>query len=435
MSHSEPVDISDIPLDQLIETLRKYDGFIWLDSSDDSSQHSKFSFLMVSPIATLHGNPSRDEMSHFFNYWLSYGETPIDHEGCIAGYIGYEAISQWNLDEFRRINFNLPTFPSVYLGVYPMIIRINHTTQETHIISNKMLSNRSPRDFENEIRRSVNFCPTGYSITLEPTDEKSAYIKQTRSALEHIKNGNIYQINLSRRIRGSFFGDPLSLYTSMRRTNPSPYGAYIATNNVHILSMSPELLFKTKNRVIHSSPIKGTSKRVHGHDETAIQSLAESEKNNAELLMIVDLIRNDLGKLCKPGSIKVEKIKRVETFSTVHHLVADIIGNLPDSVSTMDIFASLFPGGSITGAPKAKSMEIINELEDTPRGVYTGSIGYVSMNQHHEFNVAIRTATIQSGTIEYSTGCGIVADSTPEDEWAESELKAVAFKRIACTHR
>jgi para-aminobenzoate synthetase component 1 len=205
--------------------------------------------------------------------------------------------------------------------------------------------------------------------------------------------------------------------------------SYIHIGDLQILSGSPEVLLETEGRVIKSYPIKGTCSRYEDNstDLKMQDRLLKSEKDGAELLMIVDLVRNDLGKICEIGSVQVQSLKTLESFAQVHHLVASVEGKLKAPLAPLQALAELSPGGSITGAPKLKAMEIINELEAEPRGVYTGSIGYAGFNGKSCFNIAIRTATLRKNHLEYWAGGGIVADSNPEAEYEESLQKAKGF--------
>jgi len=199
-----------------------------------------------------------------------------------------------------------------------------------------------------------------------------------------------------------------------------------------IISMSPEQFLKINGNNVQTSPIKGTRPRgtTRDSDQLMVHELINSAKDNAELLMIVDLERNDLGRVCEPRSIKVNELKRLETFATVHHLVASISGKLRENQGHVDCIRACFPGGSITGAPKIRSMEIIEELEAQNRGVYCGAIGYIGFNKCTELNIAIRTAVAEDGELTFYSGAGIVADSDPENEYQETLVKVKSFFEV-----
>jgi para-aminobenzoate synthetase component 1 len=255
---------------------------------------------------------------------------------------------------------------------------------------------------------------------------KETYLQKILQAKDHIHNGDIYQLNLSHQMTAALPISPFELYQKLRTQCPVPYAAYINTGTHHILSASPESLFKTDGTTITTRPIKGTIKRglTQEQDDTNKAQLQSSQKDQAELMMITDLKRNDLGKICHFGSVKVPQLKTLETYPNVHHLVSTITGDLLLTLTLTDILQALFPGGSITGAPKQKSMEIINQLEPTPRNIYTGSIGYYDITQKSEFNIAIRTMYTLDGTLHFHSGGGITADSNPDQEWEETLTKA-----------
>jgi para-aminobenzoate synthetase component 1 len=238
-------------------------------------------------------------------------------------------------------------------------------------------------------------------------------------AKEYIAAGDIYQVNLSQRFQCDVHAPATEVYRALREANPAPYCAYLDIGDAQILSSSPECFLKIRDRHVVTRPIKGT--RPRSADPTELLS---SPKDNAELLMITDLERNDLGKVCEFGSVRVSEMKRVETFATVHHLVATVEGTLRRDVSHVDCVRACFPGGSITGAPKIRAMQIIDELEPHARGVYCGAIGYFGPNGESHFNIAIRTVVQQGSRLTFHAGGGIVADSEPDAEYDETLAKA-----------
>jgi para-aminobenzoate synthetase component 1 len=249
----------------------------------------------------------------------------------------------------------------------------------------------------------------------------------------HIYNGDVYQINFSQRFERDFGGRAVDLYHWQNRHNESPYAAYIDAGDFAIVSASPEMFITVRDRVISTKPIKGTRRRlvfgdnVERTNKFAFADLVESEKDQAELNMIVDLERNDLARICVPGTRHVSMPRTIETYPTVFHAVATVEGRLRDDCGFSDILRAMFPGGSITGAPKIRAMEIIDQLEPTQRGVYTGSIGYIGVDGGICLNIAIRTIIVKDGKAYAQTGGGIVADSVAADEWEETITKARAL--------
>jgi len=258
-------------------------------------------------------------------------------------------------------------------------------------------------------------------------DEYKESIRKIKTALS---NGDSYQINFTQPKELIITDHPLDVYLSMREMARPYRGMYLNQKDFSILSFSPEQFFRTENRKIESFPMKGTRPRSNDliMDDRLAGELFQSVKDRAEHLMIVDLIRNDLGKICNYGSIKVDNLFAIESFETVHQMVSRVYGKLQDSITESDIIRALFPGGSITGAPKEKSMEIIDTLEGYQRGIYTGCLGYIQPNGDMNFNIAIRTMTVQNEEAVYPVGGGIVWDSDSLEEWQEAQQKGAILK-------
>ena len=245
-------------------------------------------------------------------------------------------------------------------------------------------------------------------------------------AKEYIAAGDIYQVNLSQRFQCNVDASPSELYLALRESSPAPYGAYLDIGEAQILSTSPESFLNIRGRQVITRPIKGTRPRgaTPESDRRIAAELLASPKDNAELVMITDLERNDLGRVCEFGSVHVSELVRLETYATVHHLVSTVEGTLRNGVSHVDCVRACFPGGSITGAPKIRAMEIIDELEPHARGVYTGAIGFLGFNGVSHLNIAIRTVVRQGARLTFHAGGGIVADSEPDAEYDETFAKA-----------
>ena len=255
------------------------------------------------------------------------------------------------------------------------------------------------------------------------------YVRAVEAAREYILAGDIYEVNLSQRVTVPYDGCPGELYLRLRTGNPAPYSAFLSVPGGTILSSSPELFLGVEGDHVVTRPIKGTIRRHAdpGADEAAARALAASVKDNAELAMIVDLERNDLGRVCRYGSVKVLEACRVETFSRVHHLVSTIEGRLSPDSTLSPLIAATFPGGSITGAPKIRAMQIIDELEPCRRGLYTGAIGCVLPGRRAQFNIAIRTFLHHGSRLLLQVGGAVTADSDPEAEYQETLAKADAM--------
>ncbi|MDD5349186.1 MAG: aminodeoxychorismate synthase component I [Chthoniobacteraceae bacterium] len=268
-------------------------------------------------------------------------------------------------------------------------------------------------------------------IAFAPPMARADFIARVERAQAYIAAGDIYQVNLTHRFSVPWPGnaDPFALYEALRRCSPAPHAAYLALNERRVLSSSPELFLKIDGRRICTRPIKGTRPRRADPEEDvrSARDLTSSPKERAELLMITDLERNDLGQICAYGSVRAPELLKLERFAQVFHLVSTVEGELRPKVDAVTALRACSPGGSITGAPKKRAMEIIAELEPEPRGLYTGAIGYFGFDGSAQFNIAIRTVVVEKGLAHFHVGGGIVADSLPEKEWQETLDKAAGI--------
>jgi len=251
---------------------------------------------------------------------------------------------------------------------------------------------------------------------------QAGYLRAVETIKEYIRSGDVYQVNMSQRFSTGFRGNPFRLFQSLYERNPAPFFAYIQAADHQIISTSPERFVYRNGDRVETRPIKGTRPRGNTAEEDLRMrnELSESLKDDAELSMIVDLLRNDIGKVCRPGSVRVAVHKRVEAYQNVYHLVSDVEGILDSNMDSVDLLQATFPGGSITGCPKIRAMEIIDEMESVRRHIYTGSIGYLSFHDTLDLSIAIRTATVFKGKMLFSVGGGIVFDSNPSDEYEET---------------
>jgi para-aminobenzoate synthetase component 1 len=272
-------------------------------------------------------------------------------------------------------------------------------------------------------------------IGLRSTFTHRGYLDAVTRVRDYIIAGDIFQANLSQRFQSRLPESGFELYQRLRRRNPAPFAAYLDLGDLQVLSASPErfLRLDPERRQVETRPIKGTRPRGLGpmHDAALGRALAESEKDRAENVMIVDLLRNDLSRVCRPGTVRVPELFALEHHPTVHHLVSTVVGELEAGADAVDLIRAAFPGGSITGAPKVRAMEIIAELEPTRRGVYCGSIRYISTSGAMDSSIAIRTYLALRGQVYFQAGGGIVADSDPRSEWQETQHKARAILRAA----
>lgn len=271
-------------------------------------------------------------------------------------------------------------------------------------------------------------CPKNFT----PQTKREDFVRSVERVKEWIAAGDIYQVNLAQAFEAEVCGEGslLALYEMLRDATPAPMAAWMSLDEKEILSSSPELFLKVSGRGIETRPIKGTRPRFSDSDEdrrSAVE-LQTSPKEISELVMITDLLRNDLGQVCDFGSVEVSRMLELESLAQVHHLVSTIRGTLRSEQDALSALAACFPGGSITGAPKKRAMEIIQELEQRPRGVYCGAIGWLGFNGESEFNIAIRTLVRDGNNLSYQVGAGIVADSIPEQEYQETLHKAEGIR-------
>lgn len=355
------------------------------------------------------------------------------------------AIGYFSYDLGRTIE-NIPTciaddlqIPDMEIGIYDWAIVVDHHLQKSYFVSTNNSEYLTKLYAEitslclnsKEVEKTV---INGFAIADQPRwgNDKEYYLKSIKKIKKYIHDGDCYQVNFTQRLSAHYIGSEWELYKELRRYNPAPYSAFIQTDDLSILSSSPEQFIELDDNKAITKPIKGTVKRSNckKQDKIKAEELLNSAKNRAENLMIVDLLRNDLGKVCVPGSIRAEKLFNIESFENIHHLVSTITGTLDERSTAIDLIKNCFPGGSITGAPKIRSMEIIEELEKQRRGIYCGSIGFISLDGNMNTNIAIRTAITKNNSIHYWAGGGIVADSDPHDEYEEVLTKSSAFLSV-----
>jgi len=288
-------------------------------------------------------------------------------------------------------------------------------------------------EFEQRVQHLRAAAPARGAVFQIAEEDPGKFLAAARRALEYTAAGDVYQTNLSRQwlATASRPVSPVVVYRRLRSTNPSPFAAILRHRDFALLSSSPERLVAVRDGAVSTRPIAGTRPRgaTLDDDEALIRSLLDNEKERAEHVMLIDLERNDLGRVCVGGSVQVDEYMSIETYAHVHHIVSNVRGRLRDAVSPTDVIRALFPGGTITGCPKIRCMQIIAELENCGRGAYTGSIGYLNRDGSCDLNILIRTITAQGMTFKFRAGAGIVADSVPAQELAETRAKAEGLLR------
>jgi para-aminobenzoate synthetase component 1 len=400
----------------------------------------------------------RDELAPFAAEPLA-GLPPF--QAGAAGYVAYD----WGrvLERLPSPRYDDLLLDDVVLGIYDWVIAWDHADSRAWLISTGMPETSSAararraerraaevtrrlREGTSDDRRPAGEIPPldrpvaerapsfpvedGWwdsRLALRSSFTRAGYIEAVARVREYVFAGDIFQANLSQRFEAPLDETPWALYLRLRRRNPAPFAAFIELPEACVLSASPErFLHVDVAGHVETRPIKGTRPRGVGpeHDAALGQALSESAKDRAENLMIVDLMRNDLSRVCAPGSVRVPELFALERYATVHHLVSTVVGRLEAGHDALDLLRAAFPGGSITGAPKLRAMEIIAELEPSRRGVYCGSIGYQSLTGELDTSIAIRTAVARRGQVYFNAGGGIVADSVPEQEYLETLDKA-----------
>ena len=360
---------------------------------------------------------------------------PVPFDGGAVGFLGYGAGRAFeDLPEQALRDVRLP---QVYWAFYEEVVAYDRREDQfwhvrcevPEFVPDSGPSRSSVEELFDEASSVPSFDGHALQVDggpLEANTDQPAFESMVREAKSYIRAGDIYQVNLSRRMSMDDVKNPGAVYLRLRETNPAPYCGYIGNPEFAVLSSSPELFLRRREQQIQTRPIKGTRSRSgdSGEDERQREDLLDSEKDLAELHMIVDLERNDLGRVCEYGSVRTDDLHALESFANVHHLVGTVSGTLRPDVEVSDLLRATFPGGSITGAPKIRAMEIIDELEPTQRQVYTGSMGWIGHNGDLELNICIRTLEWTEHTLYFQVGGGIVADSVPEEEYRETEDKA-----------
>jgi para-aminobenzoate synthetase component 1 len=360
---------------------------------------------------------------------------PLVAEPFAGGAVGYLAYELKNLiEDLPRKAFDDLGLPEVMLFFPRELLIHDRHRRELQALSLDAVAHRTPPGERAAPSAGSRLCATTDAASrgqlrlgpLQSNFTRAAYLQAVNRVRDYIRAGDVYQVNLSQRFRFPLNGDPWELWAHLFALNPAPFYAYLDAGDHQLLSTSMERFLYRRGDYIETRPIKGTRKRglTAAEDEALRRELLESPKDDAELSMIVDLLRNDLGRVCRPRTIRVAEHKRLESYRNVHHLVSIVTGELNPETSYGDLVRATFPGGSITGCPKIRSMEIIDELEPHVRHVYTGAIGYLGWHRNLDLNIAIRTATVHRGTCYFSVGGGIVYDSEAADEYEETLHKA-----------
>jgi para-aminobenzoate synthetase component I len=450
--------------ESLVETLRGEPGIQLLLSPQAGASPGRFSFVVARPFLTLRSYGVRCGLGAGGRHWRQFGnpwrllsslmsqyelrdewDLPLPLGGCF-GYWGYD-LKQFVEPRLSHSTFNDLKLPDCHLGFYDSLVAFDHALGKVWVISTGMEADgdRSARrateqcDFWRRRLEAVadprlspaaaahaaaaNARPVMSNLTRED------FLRIVARAQAYIRSGDIYQVNLSQRLTTWSDLAPWDFFQRLAGVSPAPFAAYLDCGGFQLASSSPELFLRLSGRMAQTCPIKGTRPRAADpvRDAQLAYELRTSSKEMAELVMITDLLRNDLGRVCEFGSVQVPELARLDRFAQVQHLVSVVEGQLRSELTHADALAACFPGGSITGAPKVRAMEIIEELEPTSRGPYTGTLGFLGFNRESRLAIIIRTAIACGRRYHFPVGAGIVADSVPEAEHDETLAKAGGF--------
>ncbi len=432
---------------ELFAPLANQPWAVFLDSGFPHSRQGRFDIIAAEPVCKLltrgetttitkrgkttssHDNPFGLVKNQLSGNFQAIEGLPFS--GGAIGYFSYDLARR--LEKLPCIAENDEKIPEMAVGIYQWAVIVDHQRRESWLVSPNNQQNLSMLiDRFSQLHTITDPAPFVVCGEISSNMTREVYAAAFKRVKHYLKEGDCYQVNLAQRFSANCRGDLWPAYRLLRKMNAAPFSCFMNLPEVQVLSSSPERFLKVVNGIVETKPIKGTRPRKidHNADQLQLYDLATSSKDRAENVMIVDLLRNDISKTCLEGSVKVPKLFDIESFATVHHLVSTVTGKLRPDRHALDLLSSCFPGGSITGAPKIRAMEIIEELEPNRRGIYCGSIGYIGFDGNMDTNIAIRTLVQSGGTIRFWAGGGIVNDSILEAEYQESFDKAAAMLEL-----
>jgi len=417
---------------------------IFLDSGLAGKRQGRYDIFATDPVCTLitHGTEtqvcsgnntlvSKEDPFALIKQQLiaqkAFPEVPFN--GGAMGYFAYDLGRQ--LEKLPNLTVDAEHIPDMAVGIYQWAVVVDHQEQKSYLVgcadSAKQWQALIEQFSVYPERATVGEFQVTSPVQANMSEEN--YAQAFAKIKKYLQEGDCYQVNLAQRFVANCQGDPWVAYQQLREINSAPFSGYLNVPGVQVLSSSPERFLKVFQGMVETKPIKGTRPRKDNEQENQqqIDALQNSHKDRAENVMIVDLLRNDISKNCIPSSVKVPKLFEVESYATVHHLVSTVTGKLDEKYHALDLLRSCFPGGSITGAPKIRAMEVIEELESHRRGVYCGAIAYIGFDGNMDSNIAIRTLVHSEHTIRFWAGGGIVNDSVLEEEYQECFDKAAAM--------
>lgn len=421
---------------------------IFLDSAFPASQQGRFDIMAYGPVCTLETRgditvinnaqgqtTSRLDPFLLLKQYLGPTLPTIDNlpfNGGAMGYFAYDLARR--IEKIPVIAKDTENLPDMAVGIYRWAVVVDHKRQQSFLVGYDI-----PEGLKTSLFKQFSALPdkqaiNNFSVQSAPQSNmtRQSYGQALKKIKHYLKEGDCYQVNLTQRFVSPCQGNPWFAYQVLRKINAAPFSSYMNLPDVQVLSSSPERFLKVTHGKVETKPIKGTRARkaLAIEDQKQIMALSASTKDRAENVMIVDLLRNDISKSCKEGSVRVPTLFAVESYATVHHLVSTVTGELADDQHALDLLRSCFPGGSITGAPKIRAMEVIEELEPDRRGVYCGAMGYIGFDGNMDTNIAIRTLIHNHGSIRFWVGGGIVNDSDEAAEYQECFDKAAALLQL-----
>jgi para-aminobenzoate synthetase component I len=431
--------VSEIVYGEPFAMARRLKGEPALTLFESAQRHEhlgRYSFLAVRPrhslvvqngVAHLDGVPSAVSPFKILREVLTRNRMNVVHglppfQGGWAGYISYDYGR--HLEPKARITAFAPVCPDMVFHYYAAVIAIDHLEERAWVIGQTA---EDVAQIEALLAQKQKPLGPRIEVPFTPTHDVAKYMNDVQKTVDYIRNGDIFQANITQTLTAETppLFDCFRLYAQLRASNPAPFAALLDYDGIKVVSSSPERLIRFDGRIAEARPIKGTCKRDDDPctDEKRVAALLSSRKDRAENVMIVDLLRNDLSIVSKPGTVDVPVLCGLETYANVHHLVSVVQGALSDGVDAVDLVKAVFPGGSITGAPKVRAMEIISELEQCSRGVYCGAMGYFGTTGTCDFNIGIRTVQVADGVMRVQGGGGITLRSEPQSEYDESLVK------------
>jgi len=433
---------------RLFSRIARQEWSMFLDSGLPENRQGRFDILATQPICTLitqgkittvqqKGAAAFDsEVDPFMlireqlSFQPAFPEVPFN--GGAMGYFGYDLARQ--IEILPKLAPDSENIPDMAVGIYSWAVVVDHQEEKSFLVGYA----ENAEEWQGLIEQFSHYPDTtpesDFQVTsaIQSNMTEARYAKAFDKIKHYLTEGDCYQVNLAQRFVADCVGDPWYAYQQLRQLNSAPFSGYLNVSGVQVLSSSPERFLKVFNGKVETKPIKGTRPRRENPSENQqqIDALKNSAKDRAENVMIVDLLRNDMSKTCVKGSVQVPELFAIESYATVHHLVSTVIGELKSDYHALDLLRSCFPGGSITGAPKIRAMEIIEELELQRRGVYCGAMAYIGFDGNMDSNIAIRTLVHSEHSIRFWAGGGIVYDSDRVAEYQESFDKAAAMLHL-----